>query len=202
MTTHPSDPPSSAFYAVMREQILATPMPPRSRGPAWLPRPRSRPQRFGVVSGAAACLAAAIVALVLTLGATTNAPPAYAVVRHADGSLTITLNDLTTGIPALNARFQQLGIPENVIPIYAGCNSPDGSGHLVMHPDPLFEIKGSIKMTYTPRAAQLHPPPAGYQYVLAAKRLPNGMLLDFIGALKPPIPSCLPYNSTPVTGLP
>jgi hypothetical protein len=196
MTTEP------AFYAAMREQILATPMPARARSLAWFPRPRSRPVRFGALSGAAAALAAAIAALVLTLGATTNAPPAYAVVRHADGSLTITLNDLTTGIPALNAKFRQLGIPENVIPIYAGCYSPDGSGDLVMHPDPLFEIKGSITMTYTPRAAQLHPPPAGYQYVLAAKRLPNGLVLDFIGALKPPIPTCLPYNSTPATGLP
>jgi hypothetical protein len=202
MTTHPPDPPASAFYAAMREQILATPMPPRARTLAWLQRQRSRRARFGVLSGATAAVAAVIVALVLTLGATTDAPPAYAIVRNADGSLTITLNDLTTGIPALNARFQQLGIPENVIPIYAGCNSPDGSGNLVMHPDPLFEIKGSITMTYTPRAAQLHPAPAGYQYVLAAKRLPNGMVLDFIGALKPPIPTCLPYNSTPATGLP
>ena len=202
MTIHPSDPPASTFYAAMREQVLATPMPVRSCGLAWLPRPRSRPVRFGLMSGAAACLAAGILALVLTLGATTDAPPAYAIVRHADGSLTITLNDLTTGIPALNARFHALGIPENVIPIYAGCNSPDGSGNLVMHPDPLFEIKGSITMTYTPRAAQQHPAPAGYQYVLAAKRLSNGIVLDFIGALKPPIPTCLPYSSTPATGLP
>lgn len=70
-----------------------------------------------------------------------------------------------------------------------------------MHPDPRLEYKGSISMTYTPRAQQQHPAPRGFHYVLAARRLPNGRLLGFIGALKAPIPTCLPYSNTPSTSL-
>jgi hypothetical protein len=119
------------------------------------------------------------------------------VTRHADGSITITLRELTTGIPALNARLRKLGIDETVIPITSDCHSADGSGPLVMHPNPLFETRGSVSTTYTPRAARRHPAPPGFHYVLAAKRLPNGKLLAFIGALKAPIPTCLRYSSTP-----
>jgi hypothetical protein len=54
---------------------------------------------------------------VLALGAFQNrrggrrlvAVPAYALTRHANGSITITINDLATGIPALNARMKALG---------------------------------------------------------------------------------------------
>lgn len=77
--------------------------------------------------------------------------------------------------------------------------SRDGSGHLVMHPNPMFEYNGSISTTYTPRYDQRHPAPPGFHYVLAAKRLPNGKILGFIGALKAPIPACLPYNGRPST---
>jgi hypothetical protein len=83
----------------------------------------------------------------------------------------ITLNQLTTGIPALNAKLQELGIDEP---------------------------NGSISATYTPRYDQRHPAPPGFHYVLAAKRLPNGKILGFSGALKHrSLPACLPYNSRP-----
>jgi hypothetical protein len=68
-----------------------------------------------------------------------------------------------------------------------------------MHPNPMFEYNGSISTTYTPRYDQRHPAPPGFHYVLAAKRLPNGKILGFIGALKAPIPACLPYNGRPST---
>ena len=107
----------------------------------------------------------------------------------ANGSITITLNQLTTGIPALNAKLHELGIDETVIPIKTGCHSPDGSGPLVMQPNPMFEDQRSVSMTFTPRAAQQHPPSSGFHYVLAAKRLPNGKILAFIGASKRPSPA-------------
>ena len=138
----------------------------------------------------------------VVLGSTTAAPPAYAVTRHANGSITITLNELTHGIPELNARLRQLGIATTVIRITSDCHSRDGSGNLVMHPDPLVEYNSSISMTYTRRAARRHPATPGFHYVLAAKRLPDGKLLGFIGALKAPIPSCLPYSSSPSATLP
>ena len=206
MTDRSPDTSPASLDAAMREQILATPLPARRRPDLSLGRlgRRRRPGRIqlGVLSGASMILAVAFAVVVVTLGATTNTPPAYAVTRHPDGSITITLSELTTGIPALNARLRQLGIDETVIPITADCHSPDGSGHLVMHPNPLLEYDGSISTTYTPQAAKRHPPPPGFHYVLAAKRLPNGKLLGFIGALKAPVPSCLPYSSTPSNGAP
>jgi hypothetical protein len=200
MTDHPSDTASNSFQAAMREQILATALPAPHNSRLLLQRlnrwARPRRRQLGVLSGASMILAATIAVIVLAFGATTNAPPAYALTRHPDGSITITLSELTTGIPALNAKLEKLGIDETVIPITADC-STRGSGNLVMHPNPMYEYNGSISTTYTPRAAQRHPAPPGFHYVLAAKRLPNGKLLGFIGALKPPIPACLPYSSTP-----
>jgi hypothetical protein len=201
MTDPAPDSLAAPFYAAMREQILATRLPARydtrillHRVSRWV---RPRRTALELLGGVSLVLAAVITVVVLALGATTSAPPAYAIARHADGSITITLNELTTGIPALNAKLRELGIPETVIPITSDCHSPDGSGPLVMHPDPLFEYNGSISTTYTPQASRQHPAAEGFHYVLAAKRLPNGKILGFIGALKAPIPSCLPYSSTP-----
>jgi len=79
-------------------------------------RPRKRPLAI-----ATAATGGAVVAAALIVSATSSTPPAYALASHADGSITITLNDLTTGIPALNARLQQMGINETVIPVTPNC---------------------------------------------------------------------------------
>jgi hypothetical protein len=204
MTDHLPDVPSTSFYEAMRGQILASPMPAPHGSRLLLQRLGrwSRPRRLqlGLLGGGSMILAATIVVIVVAFGATTGAPPAYAVTQNANGSITITLSELTTGIPALNAKLRELGIPETVIPITADCHSTDRSGNLVMHPNPMFEYSGSISTTYTPQAARRHPAAPGYHYVLAAKRLPNGKLLGFIGALKEPIPSCLPYSSAASNG--
>ncbi|HEY1777345.1 MAG TPA: hypothetical protein VGG41_14400 [Solirubrobacteraceae bacterium] len=157
---------------------------------------RRHRRRNGILSGATVALAAAVTATVLLLTASTAAPPAYAVTQNPDGSYTIVLRQLTVGIPALNAKFRQLGIAETVIPIRTGCHSSDGSGPLVMRPNPTFEVSGAIRQTLSARYQQRHPALPGWHYVLAAKRLPNGKLVAFIGQLKDPIPSCLPYSNS------
>jgi hypothetical protein len=154
-------------------------------------------RRNSILSGATVALLAAVTATVLLLTAGTAAPPAYAVTQNSDGSYTIVLRQLSVGIPALNAKFRQLGIAETVIPIKTGCHSRDGSGPLVIHPDPLFESSGAIRQTLSAKSQQRHPAFRGWHYVLAAKRLPNGKFVAFIGQLKDPIPACLPYSSTP-----
>ncbi|HEY1711505.1 MAG TPA: hypothetical protein VGG07_01310 [Solirubrobacteraceae bacterium] len=154
-------------------------------------------RRNGILSGATLVLAAGVTAAVLLLTASTAAPPAYSVTHNSDGSYSIVLRQLTTGIPALNAKFRQFGIAETVIPIKTGCHSRDGSRPIVMHPNPMFEINGAIRQTYSAKYQQRDPARPGWHYVLAAKRLPNGKLLALIGQLRDPIPSCLPYSSTP-----
>jgi hypothetical protein len=170
----------------------------RPRGSAAAHRHR---RRNGILSGATAALVAAITATVLLVTASTGAPPAYAVTQNADGSYTIVLRRLTVGIPALNAKFRQLGIAETVIPIKAGCHSPDGSGPLVIHLNQ-FEVSGAIRLTLSASYQRRHPAFHGWHYVLAAKRRPNGKLVAFIGQLKDPIPSCLPYSNTPSSTTP
>jgi hypothetical protein len=155
----------------------------------------SRRRRTGILSGASVAVAVAVVVVLLTAG--TAAAPAFAVTRNANGSYTIVLRQLSTGIPALNAKFRQLGIPETVIPITRGCHSPDGSGLIVMHPNPLYEFNGAVTQTYSAAYQRRHPAQPGWHYVLAAKQLPNGKLLALIGQLKDPVPTCLPYSNTP-----
>lgn len=189
--------PLPAPLEVVGRQLTAA---AHRRGPVRA-HTRRRWARSLLAVPAAVVAAAAAAAIVLITSAGPATTPAYALTRHANGSITITLSELTTGIPALNAKLKALGIDETVIPIKAGCDSPDGSGHVVMRPDPAYEYDGSISTTYTPRAAQRHPAAPGFHYVLAAKRLPNGKILGFIGALKTPVPTCLPYNSKPSTSL-
>jgi hypothetical protein len=62
-----------------------------------------------LVAVPAALIAAALIAVLLLSSAGPTTTPAYALTRHANGSITITINDLATGIPALNARMKALG---------------------------------------------------------------------------------------------
>jgi hypothetical protein len=77
-----------------------------------------RPPRR-VVAAAAAGLAAAGAALLVALG-TSGTPPAYAVDRHADGTVTVTINRVE-GIRGANARLEALGIRVRAVPFVAGC---------------------------------------------------------------------------------
>ncbi len=204
MINQQNDTTGRNFFVAMREQIIATPLPSaqRRRWQAVLDQTGRRPMRFGALSGVMLGAAAVAAVVVLALSTATNTPPAYAITHNPDGSLTITLSDLTQGIPGLNAKFRQLGINETVIPIKPDCHQDTRSRTLTMHPNPMFEFKGSITTTYSPKDERQYPADRGYRYVLAAKQLPNGKLLGFIGQLKTPIPSCLPYSDKPSTSTP
>jgi hypothetical protein len=140
-----------------------------------------RRSRRTLIGGSAAVLATVSAAAVVTLAAIGGAAPAYAMTQNSDGSYTVTINDLTTAIPELNAKFKQLGIDETVVPVQAGCPTVD---------QVLFTFPGE-KMTDTltlePGGKFLAP---GFTGVLAAEQLPDGQVAMTIGAIKPPIPSC------------
>lgn len=144
------------------------------------PRASSRSRRPLIVGGGAAGLAAAGAAVVLGIGAATSAPPAYAMTQNADGSYTVTINDIETAIPALNAKFAQMGIDETVVPVTADCTSK-----IPLTADPAS--KPSDTVTLGPGRKYLDP---GYDGVLAAEQLANGQVAMFVGALKPPLPNC------------
>jgi hypothetical protein len=146
--------------------------------------------------------AAALVVIVLIVGSGASAPPAYAFTKHANGTYTIMLRDLTTGIPGLNAAFHKHHIAETVIPITSAC--PVRSGFLgSVHPNPMYETSNdTYQTTYSPQRARAHPAEHGFHYILAAKRLDNGKLLTLIGQIREPIPPCLHYDGTPSDVLP
>jgi hypothetical protein len=140
-------------------------------------RPRKRPLVI-----ATAATGGVVVAAALIVSATSSAPPAYALTSHADGSITITLNDLTTGIPALNTRLKQMGIDETVIPVTRNCpfKTPVLSG-----PGPGGDLSGTI--TIGPNISE----PVGVDAYLAAEQLPDGSIGLGIGGMKAPLPSCI-----------
>jgi hypothetical protein len=131
------------------------------------------------IGGGVTALAGATVATVLAIGATTGAPPAYAMTQNADGTFTVTMNEIATAIPALNAKFAQLGIEETVVPVTASCTS---HMPLVLGPE-----KMSDTVTVAPGGKWV---PPGYTGVLAAEQLANGQVAMFVGTVKPPVPSC------------
>jgi hypothetical protein len=113
-----------------------------------------------------------------------GAGPAYALTRNADGSITISLNDLTTGIPALNHRLKQLRINYTVIRATPNCaTSP------VLSAGP-----GSLSETIT--IGTENTLPAGADGYLAAEQLPSGSIAIGIGSMRPPLPTC--FSSTPM----
>ncbi len=144
------------------------------------PRANStRLRRRTVVPAAAAAIATASAAtLVLTL--TTSAQPAYALTRHSNGSVTVTIHDVAKAVPQLNARFRRMGIDETVIPVKEGCSRPG----VIDYPG----VTMSTSLTFYPHHAHLAP---GYDGVLAAEQLQRGKVALLVGSMRPPLPSCL-----------
>jgi hypothetical protein len=157
-------------------------------GLALDPITRQGRRRPLLVGGGAATVAGATVAAVLAISASTGAPPAYAMTQNADGSITVTINDLATAAPELNAKFASMGVQETVVPVEASC--PNVSHFLFAYPHATM----TESITFIPGRKWLAP---GFTGVIAAEQLPNGEVAMMIGAIKPPVPSC--YSSQAVT---
>lgn len=155
---------------------------------------RSPLHRRRILSASAALIAAATVAVVLALGATTSTPPAYAVTHNPNGTVTVTIRQLTgSGIAAINAKFRQMGITETAIPIKAGCKTPG-----IILPYAGATLSESLTFSPSDNKHVKAPYTAG---VLAAEQLPNGKVGLTVGAVKPPVPSCfsnVPLNLGPI----
>lgn len=189
MTGSPRD--TQSFYDAMREQIQATPMPTPGRLrslQSFLARGVRR-GRLGVLTSVGALAAAAIIIVVLVNAGTQPArADAYTLRHNPDGTITVTLNDVATAIPQLNAKFVQLGIQETVIPITANCHATGGPPGA--QADPYATIgPGSMSTSFT-YSKHDRPAPRGFKYVLAAKQLPDARIETWIGAIKPPLPPC------------
>jgi len=153
-----------------------------------VPPPPKRTVRPVAATASAVVLAAAVAVVLLVLSASSSPPPAYALTRVAGGSYTVSLYNVSRGVPALNAKFAQLGIRVTVVPIVAGCTASSF--------DPVQASPGAIRsMTETVTASNRGIRP-GYRGYLAAERLPNGRIGLALGATPRPIPSCFPTTTS------
>ena len=73
------------------------------------------------IGGGAVAVAAAIAIGITLVGG--GSAPAYAVTQNPDGTVTLTLNELS-GIDGANQRLHQLGLPVVVVPATADCAAP------------------------------------------------------------------------------
>jgi hypothetical protein len=128
-------------------------------------------------------LAAVVAATVLLLlGATTTTPPAYALVRHPDGSVTVTVHNLQRAIMPLNARLGALGVRVRIIPITKRCSIVG----------PVFPIRPSrlTNFPYTFTAQKPHLADDDWGFI-AVGHSDAGQLLYAQGAMVLPLPPCL-----------
>lgn len=94
------------------EQALAARQPPGS--------PR-RPRRAPLAAGGLVLVGALLVAVLMLTGGTSPAP-AYAVALNADGSVTLTLNEVL-GVTGANRALEKLGVRARIARPEAGCTA-------------------------------------------------------------------------------
>ena len=115
------------------------------------------------------------------------ASPAFAVMKNPDGTVTITLNELSS-LAALNQKLSQEGFPFTAVPMSTTCPA---SGSISILPSSPREPAQPPKSAITIDATQI---PNGDVGVLGATETSSGRVELVAGAATPPTPSCL--NST------
>ncbi|HEX4223307.1 MAG TPA: hypothetical protein VHZ97_13150 [Pseudonocardiaceae bacterium] len=121
------------------------------------PEPSKRRHRPLWLSGAAAVVIGAAIATSVTL-AGGGGTPAYALTQNPNGTVTLTLSDMT-GIIGANAELRKLGLPVLVVPFGQHC--PDEAPFDIGHGNLTFE-RGQFTFSLTVI-------PAGDTLVVAAQ---------------------------------
>jgi len=148
------------------------------------PTARSR-RRPALITGTALATAALATAVVLAVSASTSAPPAYAVSTNPDGTVTVTLNDVSA-LTGLNAELARDGIRAKAVPLTSTCTT---------RAFPAAMPAGTNPSTYTITIVPADIP-AGYTAIVAVSENASGQVTLVQGAWRTPGPSCI--NSTPI----
>jgi hypothetical protein len=121
-------------------------------------------------------LLAGLVALVINLGSG-GGPPAYGVFVNSDGSVTVSISELT-GIEPAKHRLEALGLPVRIAPVQAGCSTPPSALRRdPVAPELMHEIfqaatePGVLGVKVQPRAV-----PPGDTLLLTARERGNGVV--------------------------
>lgn len=142
-------------------------------------------RRPAIVTGTAVAAAGLAAAAILAFGATTSAPPAYAVTTHPDGTVTVTLTDISA-LTGLNAELARDRIPATAVPLTATCP---------LHAPMVTMPSGTNPSTYTVTIVPADIP-AGFTAIVGATENASGQVVLVQGAVRPPAPAC--FNSTPM----
>ncbi len=143
-----------------------------------------RLRRPALLTGSALGIAGLATAGVFAL---TSASPAFAVTKNPDGTIAITLSDLSD-LPALNQKLAQDGVPVTAVPISASCpvtaatTNPSGEGM------PSTQASQETTDVVTIDPSQI---PSGDVGVLGASQTASGQVTLLFGDTTPPAPSCL-----------
>jgi hypothetical protein len=130
----------------------------------------------------------AAVVLITTAGPTTS--KAYALTPNGNGSYTLTINDIATAVPQLNAAFERLGIHAKAIPVTADCVPEKGT-----FVPPLMSSNNAPPTTESITLSNRNVP-AGWTVYIAAEETPAGVRLT-LGSTAAPLPSCMNSNEVP-----
>ena len=147
-----------------------------------------RLRRPAILTGTALGSAGAAAAAVLALTATTTAP-AFAVTDNADGSITVTLREIS-GLSGLNAEFARRGLKARAVPMSSTCPTK-GFGNAL----PAGTNFNTFTITLDPSEV-----PDGYTAVVAATQTASGKVELVQGAVPPPVPAC--FNTEIPTRIP
>jgi len=141
----------------------------------------------GTAVGTVSVAAAAAVTLGLT--ATTATPKAYALTQNTNGSYTLTLQDVATALPQVNAEFAKLGIPAKAIPVTADCTAQPGGLSLLG----ASSVSMSSSVTFSAKGV-----PPGWTDFIAVEQTPSGVR-ETVGSSSQPLPACFNSNEAPPT---
>jgi hypothetical protein len=138
-----------------------------------------RALRAAILSGTALATAGATTAAVLALTATST-PPAFAVTDNNDGTITVTLREISA-VSGLNAEFTRRGLNARAVPFSATCPVKGYANALPAG----TTLDNSFTITIDPRMI-----PDGYTAVVAATQTASGTVELTQGAVPSPAPSC------------
>lgn len=146
-------------------------------------RPAPRLRRPALLTGSALGIAGLATAGVFALS---SPSPAFAVTKNPDGTVAVTLSDLSD-LPALNQQLAQDGIPVTAVPISTSCSA---TGAIT---NPSGESGPSNQTSQQTDVVTIDPSqiPSGDVGVLGASQTASGQVTLLFGDTTPPAPSCL-----------
>jgi hypothetical protein len=144
-----------------------------------------RLRRPALLTGSALGVAGLASAGVLAL---TSASPAFAVTKNPNGTVDVTLSDLSD-LPALNQQLAKDGIPVTAVPLSTSCSATAAINNPSGESSPSISASGQETTdVVTIDPSQI---PSGEVGVLGASQTASGQIKLMFGETTPPAPSCL-----------